>query len=250
VGIRQLSRWSAFVTHLLISGGVALVAVSIVFFVWYPQPLQKAVGVTEIFLLLLLVDVVLGPFLTLAVFKPTKPSLKFDLTIIATLQVGALLYGLHTVYIGRPAWIVFAKDRFEIVRAVDIDQASSEKAKSEYKNAPPFGPKTVGVKPSSSVSERNEMLLRAAEGGADLQNFPHLYVSFEDVRKEIIARAMPFGELPQFNPAATSEIEKIRGDYPSADGFVPVKAKAVDMTALVNRTKGDVIAIVDLRPWN
>lgn len=44
------------------------------------------------------VDLVMGPLLTLVEFKPGKKSLKFDLTAIALLQAGALLYGLHAVW--------------------------------------------------------------------------------------------------------------------------------------------------------
>jgi hypothetical protein len=38
-------------------------------------------------------DLALGPLLTLIVFEPGKPSLKFDLSCIVLLQLGALLYG-------------------------------------------------------------------------------------------------------------------------------------------------------------
>ncbi len=31
--------------------------------------------------------------------------------------------------------------------------------------------------------------------------------------------------------------------------FVPLKANAVDMTVLINKEKGEVVKIVDLRPW-
>ena len=97
-------RYSAFLLHLLISGVIGLIAVCIVFFVWYPDPLQDAVGVTEIFLILLSVDIVIGPLLTLLVYKPGKPSLKFDLSVIALLQLVALCYGMNTVFQGRPAF--------------------------------------------------------------------------------------------------------------------------------------------------
>jgi len=34
-----------------------------------------------------------------------------------------------------------------------------------------------------------------------------------------------------------------------ATAFLPLKANAVDMTVLINKEKGEVIKIVDLRPW-
>ena len=56
-------RLKAFATHLLVSLLVAMGSVYLVFQVWHPSPLQQAVGVTSIFLLLLTVDVVSGPCL-------------------------------------------------------------------------------------------------------------------------------------------------------------------------------------------
>lgn len=37
--------------------------------------------------------------------------------------------------------------------------------------------------------------------------------------------------------------------YPQADSLVPLKANAVDMVVLMNKEKGEVVKIVDLRPW-
>ena len=54
-------RFRAFSWHLSASALVALLTLLLVFFVWYPSPLHEAVGVTHILLLLLAVDVTLGP---------------------------------------------------------------------------------------------------------------------------------------------------------------------------------------------
>lgn len=104
-------RLIAFLVHLIISIVVAIAAVGLVFFVLYPAPLHTAVGVTGIFLLLLMVDVCLGPVLTFIVYKKGKKTLKMDLAVIAILQFSALVYGLYAVAEGRPAWLVFANDR-------------------------------------------------------------------------------------------------------------------------------------------
>ncbi|MEG2832300.1 MAG: type IV pilin accessory protein, partial [Bacilli bacterium] len=63
------SRSKFFLGHLLISFLIALFIVGVVFFIWYPSPLAKAVGVTHIFLMLIVIDVIVGPFLGLLVYK-------------------------------------------------------------------------------------------------------------------------------------------------------------------------------------
>ncbi len=77
---------------------------------------------TEIFLLLLLIDVVLGPLLTLIVYKKGKRTLVMDLAVIAALQLAALTYGLldrRGRYVS--ARSAFGGNHFELVRKADIE---------------------------------------------------------------------------------------------------------------------------------
>ena len=93
----------AFLWHLSVSLLIALLAMLVVYGVWNPDPLYKATGITDIFLLMLAIDIILGPILTLIVYKKGKKTLKFDLCVIALLQMSALMFGLYKVYEGRPA---------------------------------------------------------------------------------------------------------------------------------------------------
>ena len=127
-------RIKAFLIHGLVSISVALLVIGLVFFIWYPSPLAKAVGVTHIFLMMLVIDVILGPLLTLLVYKQGKKTLLFDLTVIVLLQISALGYGLWTISQGRPAWLVFNVDRFDNVRVNDIDNRNIKKAQQAYQN--------------------------------------------------------------------------------------------------------------------
>ena len=75
-------RLKFFLSHLFISFLIALLVIGLVFFVWYPSPLAIAVGVMHIFLMLLAIDVIVGPVLGLLVYKKGKKTLKFDLSVI------------------------------------------------------------------------------------------------------------------------------------------------------------------------
>ena len=83
-------RLNFFISHLFISFLITLVVIGVVFFIWYPSPLATAAGVTHIFLMLLVIDVIVGPFLGLLVYKQGKKSLKFDLSLIIGIQIAAL----------------------------------------------------------------------------------------------------------------------------------------------------------------
>lgn len=69
----------------------------------------------------------------------------------------------------------------------------------------------------------------------------------DNVKKQIQQRAQNLNELNQFNDKAA--VQKVLSQYPQATAFVPLKANAVDMTVLINKEKGEVVKIVDLRPW-
>ena len=72
-----------FSFHLAISVGVATLAAFFVFGVWYPYPYRELAGGRELFWLVVFVDVICGPILTLVLFNPgkTKKELFFDFSV-------------------------------------------------------------------------------------------------------------------------------------------------------------------------
>ena len=98
------NRLRASVIHLAISLAIASLAALLVFGWWYPHPYRDLSGGRELFTLVVAVDVVLGPLITLVIFNPakTRRHLVMDFTVIGLLQVAALAYGLWTVFVARP----------------------------------------------------------------------------------------------------------------------------------------------------
>jgi len=94
--------------HLLCSVFVALLASVLVFGMWYPFPFRELSGGRELFLLVVVVDVICGPILTLVLFCPKKPRAELwrDLGLVAFIQLGALFYGLGAVREARPLFLV------------------------------------------------------------------------------------------------------------------------------------------------
>lgn len=122
-------RVKFFLTHLTISILISLFILAWVFWVWYPESLAKAVGVTHIFLMLLVVDMIIGPLLGLIVYKEGKNTLKFDLSVIFLIQISALIYGVYAIAQGRPVWIVYNVDRFDLVRNNEVIRDGLQKKK-------------------------------------------------------------------------------------------------------------------------
>lgn len=249
-------RFVASGTHLLLSAIVAGVVLLLVYRGWYAAPLDRACGVGEILMLLLAVDVTLGPLLTLVVFDPKKKSLRFDLACIALVQLGALAYGLHTVEAGRPHYLVFVKDRFEIVSKADLRPDDIAAAKGNPRARPGwFSPSWLAVDTAVSGDERNRMMLEAMSqgtGARDHQHFPARYRDLATQRSAVIAKAFDLGALEQRNPGREADIARLVADLGRERGALkalPMKGELASLAVVIDANTGEPLRIVDLNPW-
>jgi len=231
--------------HLLLSGLVALAAAALVFGLWYPGDYRLLAGGRGLFLLVVGVDVVLGPLLTFVVFNPAKSSshLRRDLAVIALIQLAALAYGLTTVHAVRPVALVFETDRFRVISAADVFRPELPKALPAYRQLPLTGPWLLGTRAAEPGDERNEALLMALNQGIDKGQRPLFWVPYDASRSEALARARPVSVLIARYPQRADEIEALlaeRGLDAHGVQFLPVIARG-DWVALLNPA-GDVAA--------
>ncbi|MCO8047552.1 TfpX/TfpZ family type IV pilin accessory protein [Acinetobacter towneri] len=240
-------RLNFFLSHLLLSFLVALLVIGLVFFIWYPSPLATAVGVMHIFLMLLVIDVILGPLLGLLVYKEGKKTLKFDLSVIILIQIAALCYGVFSIEQGRPAWLVYNVDRFELVRKNEIVDTNIQHAQPQFQKPSWFKPQYVATEFAKDTQQRNDEMFAEVFSGISISQRPERYVELIQAKTQIQQRALPLVELQQYNPK--TDVEKTLAKYPKADAWLPLKANAVDMVMLINKESASIIKIVDLRPW-
>ena len=251
-GLRDRLRAAGI--HLLISTTIAALVLVLVYFGWYRSPLDRISGVDSIVILLLAVDVTLGPLMTLVVFDRRKRSLRFDMATIALVQLAALGYGLHAVEAGRPHYIVFVKDRFEVVSRADLRPADIAAAADQEAARPTlFGPKLVRAEPFEDAKRRYELLLESVQGGRDLQHFPSQYRAIDGALAEIVANGQRIDDLRRLNPGRAGLIDEILrriGRDESALRFIPVKGPAGDAAVLIEAATGKPLEMLDLKPWD
>ena len=240
-------RLKFFLSHLSISLLIVLLVIGLVFFVWYPFQLTTAVGVTHIFLMLLAIDVIIGPVLGLLVYQEGKKSLKFDLTVIILLQLSALFYGIYSIEQGRPVWLVYNVDRFELVRKNEIVDQNINQAKPQFQQASWLKPQFVATEFAKNTQQGNDDMFAEVLGGISIAQRPERYVELNKAKKQMQQREQKLELLQQYNNK--TDVEEILAKYPQASAFFPLKASAVDMTVLIDQ-KANVVKIVDLRPWH
>lgn len=245
-----MSRYRAASVHLSISVVVAAVLLGLFWFVWYPAPLFRAVGGLDIFLLLIGVDVVLGPLLTLIVFKAGKKSLKFDLGVIVCVQLLAMIYGVYALAAGRPVYVASLGHRFDVIHANDVTTESLAIAK---KSLPWFGPEWVGIKPPSDPKERERVLFSAIGGGGDYGSLPQYHAPLVTMRDVLLQRAKPVGDLKTLNPASAESIDAwlaSHGYNANNAVFQGLSARSQDMTVILDAKTAAVVGIAPFKPWD
>ncbi|MDE2421237.1 MAG: type IV pilin accessory protein [Gammaproteobacteria bacterium] len=241
----QSPRFRAFLIHLIASSVLALGALVLVFRIWYPSVLAQVVGVTHVFILMLVIDVIVGPLLTLIIYKVGKKGLKFDLFMIAIMQIAVFSYGLHTVAVGRPAWLVFSVDQFYLVRAVDINSDGIKNAPSEYRHTPWFGPKWVAVKLPDTKEKRHQIIAETLATGHGLFASPQLYEPLANAKEKIQPKLRQLSELNKFNDAKT--VQTTLAKWPSASNWLPLWSDHQSMSVLLDNN-AQIVSIVDLNP--
>jgi hypothetical protein len=243
--LRSPSRWKAVAIHLLVTLCVAACAALLVFGVWYPHPYRIVSGGLELFAILISADVVVGPLLTAVVFNAAKSAreLRLDIAVIGMLQLGFLAYGLHTVFVARPVYMVYEVDRFRVVSASDIDPADLALAKPAYQSLPVDGPKLIGTRRSTPGPEQLRSVLLAMQG-KDLAQRPEFYQAFELSRGQAVSRAKPLDILYAKYPQRHVELDEAlsRAGLPREQlRYLPLVARK-QWVAIVKADSADALA--------
>lgn len=221
-----MTRFRAFALHLLLSlviiGGVAFG----LFALWYPPSLLGFAKADRLFTLIAAIDIVAGPLLTLIVYKAGKPSLKFDLTVIALLQAAFLGLGLWTAWSSRPVFLVAATDRYELVFAHEVSEADRfNEAHPELARLSWTGPKLVGLRPP--VGDEALERIEAAMAGLPSSRRPRYFQPFELSAPDLLQRAKPAQALPEYSSLLELAFLKRAAEAHAGDTqarFVPVES--------------------------
>ena len=243
----HVSRWKASAVHLLVSIGVAIATFVAMEMIWYTAPYFQALGGKALLTLLMGVDVVLGPLITLIIFNPKKKSLKLDLASVAIIQIAALAYGVSVIFHARPAYTVFAQDSFYVVPANEIDDEQLAKVVNpQFKTLPLMGPRFVAADEPTNDEEK-ELVTIANALGMGVQNLPQHYVPYADRASVVLAKAKNLSSLKSTNPEIAAYLQPYLDQYSIQTenvAILPVHAKNEQLTALIDNKTAGVVRVV------
>lgn len=228
----------AAAAHFVLTLLVGVSAAVLVFGLWFPGAYRDMAGGTELFLLIVVVDVICGPLLTLVLFDPqkSKRELFFDLGLVGFVQLAALTYGLWTLWDVRPLYLPHEYDRFKVVSLIDLRGADTSILPQQLQPSFFKGPQVVGLRPPKDVDEKNKVMFSAISGGADYGERPDFYLPFDSAgASKTLTRSKAVKDFVLRYPAQKAELEAIS---------VSLKQPLDQMRYLPIRARKDWIAVL------
>ncbi|MEQ9561519.1 MAG: TfpX/TfpZ family type IV pilin accessory protein [Woeseiaceae bacterium] len=246
-----MSRFRASFIHLMISLVLVSGVFAVVFFAWYPSPSFEVVGASSIIGLLIAVDLVIGPMLTLIVYKHGKPGLKFDLAVIALIQIAALAYGGYRLYEERPQYVVFVVDRVEFVSNKGIDTSEIRFAELNEKTTTKLT-MVFARRPDDAEGFQRYLDSVLVDGKPDLERRPEYWEPWSAGAGEIREQARSIEDFEGADPLEKKEldaaIEKYSSEHPDL-GILPIGSVDANIALLIDRETLDILGLIRVDPW-
>ena len=249
--MRTMTRWRVFQLRLAASAALLIPIVAVTRLLWYPGGYSALAGVDGLLLILAAVSLVIGAGLTTLMYRPGKRGLRFDVVVLVVLELAAIGWAGHEIFARRPAYTVFAFDRFEIITAREVDQDAALAAGIEPR--PAHAPRLVFAQLPTDPAARSRLIEETLLGGmADIDRRPEFWRPYAVGVTNVLERARPLGELLQ--PADSRERAVARwlgratggaGDYV----FVPIRGKRRDAAMVLDARIGYPVGIIDIDPW-
>lgn len=226
--VRIKAAFRASTLHLALSAVVAVSVAAMVFFLWYPYPYGDLAGGRGLFTLIVSIDVICGPLLTLVIFSPTKKRKEIvrDIAVIAVIQLCALVYGVVMVWKARPLYLVAEMDRFKVISSLALPDDFRRVLPADLVPGLLNGPMTIGLRPPKDIEEKNAVMFESLGGGADYAERPDFYIPYDvTAGAKMMKRALPLASFiakyPEQSDAANA-IAKVLGQSVDALNYLPV----------------------------
>lgn len=244
-----MTKLKAFATHLGISLVIFLIILSIIVFYWYPPPFFSTDGGWQGIRIIAAVDLVLGPLLTLIVFRPGKPGLKFDLTVIGLVQAAALTWGIWVVHHERPVAAVFTEDKFSTLMAYKLNSQVKPKDLLKYG---PYTPVWIFSDLPDDVDKLQKIRITALQTGKSLSQFHEYYRPIDKDASKIISRAaIDMEKFVSGNDKTTKIYQKFVKKHQYEKNniiFLPWIARYKHMIVALRKNDMSYIGLLDISP--
>jgi hypothetical protein len=206
-------RLRAFGLHLLCSFGALCLILGALHLGWYHGAGWHLTEAIHVILIMVGVDVVIGPLITLIIANDRKPrrELARDIAIIVAVQLTALGYGTMTLWNGRPLYYAFSVNCLQVIQASDIDPAAARLAHEKKLALAPHWyslPRWIWAPFPDDKKEADKIFQDLMQGGYDIVGYPQYYKTWAEAAPEIRAHLSKVNEDKFFPSKAQALLAK------------------------------------------
>jgi len=195
--------------HGLITVAVAAVTAYLIYGIWFPGELSSILKGTGLYQLILIVEICLGPLISIVIFNPAKSrrELVRDYLVVGCVQIAAFVYGVCAVAAARPVFSVFVKDRLEVVSAIELKEEDLAAAgDAQFSKLPWLAMRSICTESPQNPQEKSDLLMSSLTG-KDIQLIPRYYRACH--KQEVFGASLDkadlftttsirLGDLPQY----------------------------------------------------
>jgi hypothetical protein len=205
-------RLLAFGVHFTGSATALTLVLGALWLGWYRWPGWYLASALHVVGIVVMVDLVLGPTLTLIVANPGKrrAELARDVSIIVAVQLIALVYGTITLWGGRPLYYTFSVDRLELVQASDLKADDIKAGRRENPALAPRWysvPRLIWAPLPDNPEEAGKIAAGAVFGGSDVIEMPRYFRPWEQGLPELRKKLQKIDDMTYFTRAEKSKLK-------------------------------------------
>lgn len=246
-----ITKFKAFAIHLGISFLIFLVLAWFLVFRWFPGDLFFINGGWQGLRIIAAVDLVLGPMLTLVLYKPGKPNLKFDMSVIVLMQALALSYGVWAAHQQSIQALAFFEGQFVPVTYDGLKQGDKKmrEAGKPVQAISTFGtdrPAQIFLVPVPSENY-GSYITSVLNGLPELHERSHRYRPLKDNLEKITGYQVTLDQLGEKNGALKQRLDDYfseRGEKPGDFQLYNLQARYSPGIVIVDPQEKQIIDII------
>ncbi len=242
------NKFKASLIHLLLSAVVISALVSLMLLFWFPSPFLGVTNFKDIALILIAIDLVLGPLLTFVVFNPSKKSLKFDLSVIVAIQVMGLSYGLYMLYLTHPVYVTYYEKGFSVITA---KHAIPEKAKLNHFKVSKLSSPTLAYM-AYDEDTNNKLFNEMLDGEGEIEARVDYYQPYQNHLDKILANSLDAVEIFSEKDMSDASRKFLNKNNNNIEGFafLPLaNGASANGIIVLDKKTGEPVTMIKTSPW-
>ncbi len=248
-------RLKAFSLHLTGSTCALSLILGALYLGWYRWPGWRLADASHVVIVMIGVDIVLGPLLTFVVARADKPrrELVRDISMIVTVQLCALIYGTVSLWSGRPLYYAYSETVLQLVQAYDIDAQQAALGRRLNPALAPHWyslPRWIWAPLPQDPQTRQKIVASAIGGGDDVISMPQYFKPWEQGLPALRTRLKKVADVAYFYGPEKKKLEqRMRAAGLATDqaNSMPLTGRGHPMLAVFDPAGAKIIAILTVR---